>query len=181
MGGLIHTVVNNKHRYQKSENAFPDIMDDISSTQMRSLVKVSITIVSQNRTRRKCPSRTCSGNESNFFFERIIQCCHVSFQEGNPAGSSSPDPTERPVRKWDYPVLFMSRSLSPKMLCMINGIFRIGSGVSQIFPDMGKSVLNVWSHQFSEYSWTRAYLHWTSDHDLSAYQFSKRGWIWPYL
>ena len=49
MGGLIHTVVNNKHRYQKSKNAFSDIMDDIFSTQMRSLVKVSITIMSQIR------------------------------------------------------------------------------------------------------------------------------------
>ena len=46
MGGLIHTVANNKHRYRKSENAFSDIMADIFSAQMRNLVKVRL--MSQN-------------------------------------------------------------------------------------------------------------------------------------
>ena len=48
MGGLIHTVANNKHRYQKSENVFSDIVADIYLTQMRNLVKVRL--MSQNRT-----------------------------------------------------------------------------------------------------------------------------------
>ena len=47
MGGLIHTVANNKHRYQKSENVFSDIMADIYLTQMRNLVKVRL--MSQNQ------------------------------------------------------------------------------------------------------------------------------------
>ena len=46
MGGLIHTVANNKHRYQKSEIVFSDIMADIYLTQMRNLVKVRL--MSQN-------------------------------------------------------------------------------------------------------------------------------------
>ena len=47
MGGLIHTVANNKHRYQKSENVFSDIVADIYLTQMRNLVKVRL--MSQNQ------------------------------------------------------------------------------------------------------------------------------------
>ena len=38
MGGLIHTVASNKHRYEKNDRKFEDILVELYSMQMKKMV-----------------------------------------------------------------------------------------------------------------------------------------------